>query len=845
MAEQEDQHRRHFYLKGRAEPQRYRLPSGRYRDRSHVPVRNRHEHGGALQRQLEMLRKLEVSRQFEAPRQFETPPSSLMEVREMHGMWETLGLEERLGLQVEFKSSSNTELTIESLARERSGIELLNVRHEVEHTLATVFVPDGKLKIFENLINAYLDESKDTTTGPRNHNFLNRISEIRAATLHSFWTDDPKEFPESDDEYIWWEVWLEKRRNLAQLVYGTNYIAEYDLWRYSLPGGLWFPERIVLLAYCPAWRMKQWLPILNSIAELRRGKEVVEFFDSLPLEEQLAWSEDLTDRLNQSVPDASVPHICLLDTGVNNSHPLLSPALDRRDLHSVESAWGANDRDGHGTEMAGLALFGNLTQALASPQNINIGHRLESVKIISSSRVANAKPNYGNRMIDAVSSSEIAASQRRRVFSMAVAAFNSGSRGRPSSWSSTIDSLASDAVNDGLTPRLFVISAGNVWNQNAWMEYPNSNSSDSILDPGQSWNALTVGASTDLVSITEPNSSGLAPIAPAGGLSPYSTTSVTWRPDSPLKPDVLFEGGNAAKSRVGARTMSSLSLLTTRSDFQNRLFTTTNATSAASTLAAQMAAQLMVEYPLYWPETIRALIVHSAQWTPAMRQMFLPSGTRQTQDDMVKLVRHCGFGIPDIDRATWCVENSLIVVSEDQLHSFGQQGKAGLTFGYMNLHQLPWPVEELKAIGKAQVEMRVTLSYFIEPNPSARGNSRRYPYRSHGLHFDVKRSFESERDFCNRVAKEARTNKRKSKADKNPRWLIGKQNRHKGSIHSDIWRGDAEDLASQGKIAVYYVPGWWRNRQHLGKANQTARYALVVSIYPLNSNVDLYSSIAR
>lgn len=38
----------------------------------------------------------------------------------------------------------------------------------------------------------------------------------------------------------------------------------------------------------------------------------------------------------------------------------------------------------------------------------------------------------------------------------------------------------------------------------------------------------------------------------------------------------------------------------------------------------------------------------------------------------------------------------------------------------MNLHALPWPREELLALGAEQVELRVTLSYFVEPNPARR-----------------------------------------------------------------------------------------------------------------------------
>ncbi len=141
---------------------------------------------------------------------------------------------------------------------------------------------------------------------------------------------------------------------------------------------------------------------------------------------------------------------------------------------------------------------------------------------------------------------------------------------------------------------------------------------------------------------------------------------------------MVFEGGNAAVTHLYAKpyaeTNASLSLLTTEMEPERRLFTTTNATSAASALAARMAAQLMAEYPDLWPETIRALIVHSAEWTDAMRQAFLPGTGQPTKTDVARLVRHCGFGVPDLERALWSVENSLTMICEGQLHPFGREG---------------------------------------------------------------------------------------------------------------------------------------------------------------------------
>ena len=104
---------------------------------------------------------------------------------------------------------------------------------------------------------------------------------------------------------------------------------------------------------------------------------------------------------------------------------------------------------------------------------------------------------------------------------MAVTARDNRDRGRPSAWSAAIDRLAVDAGGEGATPRLLIVSAGNIYDPNAWAEYPKSNSTDGIHDPGQAWNVLTVGACTNLVNITEADTDGYQSIAPAGGLSPF------------------------------------------------------------------------------------------------------------------------------------------------------------------------------------------------------------------------------------------------------------------------------------------------------------------------------------
>ncbi len=143
MAEGIEGQYRHFILEGVTRPEPYRSPR-QGGGGSKIPGRNRLQHGGVLLQQIDELRE---------------------EADSVRKVQQNAGIEEGLGLQVEFESFPDielaferlareryTELAFESLGRERSGIELLNVRHEENRTLATVFVPDGKLDIFENLL---------------------------------------------------------------------------------------------------------------------------------------------------------------------------------------------------------------------------------------------------------------------------------------------------------------------------------------------------------------------------------------------------------------------------------------------------------------------------------------------------------------------------------------------------------------------------------------------------------------------------------------------------------------------------------------------------------------------
>ena len=250
------------------------------------------------------------------------------------------------------------------------------------------------------------------------------------------------------------------------------------------------------------------------------------------------------------------------------------------------------------------------------------------------------------------------------------------------------------------------------------IEYPNANILHCVENPGQSWNALTVGAYTKNITIEDEEFSGFSPVADVGDLSPYSSTSVSWNDKWPIKPEILLDGGNVATNGTDYTNCPDLSLLTTNRHPTIRLFSTIWGTSSATAQAAWMAAQLFTEYPGIWPETVRALLVHSSHWTNEMCRRFCTNKLKS--QGIRNLLRSCGYGIPNLERAIQCFNNSVNMIVQGEIQPYEKiEGSARTR--EMHLHTIPWPTEVLQSLGETEVELRITLSYFIEPGPGEIG----------------------------------------------------------------------------------------------------------------------------
>lgn len=540
-------------------------------------------------------------------------------------------------------------------------------------------------------------------------------------------------------------------------------------------------------------------------------------------------------------PDTEAPAVVLLDTGISTHHPLLKSAILSATTAGTEIP-SPEDTYGHGTKMAGIALYQDLGAAIERG-NAQAPHWLQSSRLLVKPGAGTAADeNYEKwpvLTLSAVTSAEAADPHPRdRVFTLAI----TRSMQEPpldglqaTLWSHAADQIA---YNEG-DGRLLIVSAGNARDRE-WMklaeQYPQLYLSEKIHQPAQAANVLTVGAYTsrvELPNLREYGEYGVVAKRP-GGISPYTSTGLTGSEWS-IKPDIVMEGGNLAisKTLTDAGVPTLCALTTSHGHTRGRPLGQISMTSEASARASHLAARIWAVEPRLRPETVRALLVHSARWTPEMCEQFQGINDR---------LLACGYGVPNEELASACARNRATVVIEDAMpnavveqepkKSRPKRPQTSLTEPRIRrkvkLYRLPIPVELLDD-SDPDVELRVTLSYFAEPNKFGRR-----VFHGLDLKWDMQGPQESEDDFLERInmlnrAKTPSGGRTRAAKTKGFNWEIGPQARSRGTVQSDRWRGRMSAIAGDKLIAVVPVLGWWDQRKNL--ETQEMKFSLVVSVF--------------
>ncbi len=734
----------------------------------------------------------------------------------------------------------DTELVAEQLADRATDIRVVGIVPETGVLLLDAPGPElAKLRAkVDEFGEPKTRKKKDGTTTTRlaNERALAPVDEIGLATVHEWeglrLLGALASGALDASHKLWFEIAARGGyRNAGEATESSRAQIQRQLLRLGHPMAQDFvaPEEVSFFVRLP----------LTELRNLVAAVDCVFGYDLVP-NDILTWMllehppkrELRAFKLTPPPPDA--PAVVVLDSGIATEHPLLKQAI----LHASSVVPGIDspaDFEGHGTRMAGASLYaGDLGEAIQRGGH-DASHWIQSVRILVRPREGTASDEnraYWPRFtFDAIMEAEkVDAFVRPRAFVLAVT--------YPidplvaTTYSQAVDQLA---FHDG-KGRLLCVSAGNVAPNDlfdAVSAYPEGLTLRKIQEPAQGSNVLTVGGFTQKTRLPPDSTYAEAKVvAPSGGLSPHTTTGRV-DPPWPIKPDVVLEAGNVAVgSGLADPGIDSLVTLTTGHDLLMAPLAQINATSEASARAAHMAAKIWNENPSLRPETVRGLLVHSASWTPAMREQFT----------MPDLLYTCGYGVPDLDLARSCATDRATVIVEDEVPNGVTEERPKkkppkrpttptvepVEVRRMKVFRMPFPETKLLANPESLVELRVTLSYF--PEPSTFRTRVEYGLK---LKWDMQGPYESEAEFIERINDLHRPKgddgKRIKKQQKESfDWTVRPQRRGRGTVQSDRWSGKASLLAGSKLIAVVPVLGWWNRRAEMSRRSQP--FSLIVSV---------------
>ena len=372
--------------------------------------------------------------------------------------------------------------------------------------------------------------------------------------------------------------------------------------------------------------------------------------------------KDIQDVSEVPSPPEGAPGIVVLDSGLVTGHPLLKSAVG--DAQSFLEGKGSDDENGHGTMVAGKALYGDVAAKVESGEFIP-ELRLFSGRILDEHCESNIKL-IEHQVEEAVR--YFVENYQCKVFNLSYGDNNKPyNGGRIRGLAVVLDLLSREL---GV---LFVVPTGNYRSTEspaAWKaSYPDSMLDNVLLDPAPSVNSITVGSlaryDQTMNAMRYQNDPSEQTFAAINQPSPFSRSGPGVK-DS-IKPEFVAFGGNyAVNTRVDSLVQNLLGEISTCKDFASGRFVAEDVgTSFSAPYISHLAARILTVYPEATVNQVRALLAVHAVTPAEVESLF--------GNEKEKILMTTGYGVVDEEALFRSLDDDLSVFAQDSLANKSHQ----------------------------------------------------------------------------------------------------------------------------------------------------------------------------
>ena len=547
-------------------------------------------------------------------------------------------------------------------------------------------------------------------------------------------------------------------------------------------------------------------------------------------------SESTNSNFELLPPKNDAPKVCVIDSGIQERHPLLKAAIDER----ASTCWIPDESDrtadyvsngGHGTRVAGAILY---------PGDIPRTGQQQAMCWLQNARVLDDNCQLQKKLFPPDVMKEIVnlyyQRYNTRIFNHSITGSVPCRTRYMSAWAATIDELT--YRND----ILFIVAAGNlplnssignlrlsvIDHIQAKRSYPDYLLEDScrIANPAQSFQALTVGSIASDYYKNPPFTSFAEKDKPSAfscsGLGIFDA----------IKPEVVEYGGDIVTDNNSVPSLTTPNAVCpelVRSTLNGGLPIARDkvGVSFSTGKVSHITACVEAEFPSESCLLYRALIIQSAR---------LPEWTKQNDTNLLHAIRTIGYGIPNLERAIRNTSNRITLFTS---------GEKTIKARQAHVYQVRLPPELMSQGEDIEILVEITLSYKAQPRRTRRNRRR---YLSTWLDWDCSKREEDPNAFLDRILKEYDAPEDAEKGEGIFTWTLGKQKNHKtikgisrsaGTIQKDWTIAKSYELREAFCIAVVGHEGWNND------PDAYAPYSLVVSFEAINANIPVYSPMLK